>query len=254
VDSAEATPEELVCFKEPKFDGFRVSPDGTQVAVSIAHRLLILPFDLEMLSTVNSAFELQSRKELCLDYADAAVKGARWSADGQRLAVLYQSVIGQRIGDTIRVLDVDTQRCQQVDPLIVDEFPAKRFLPEGYEKFPILPSYDWDGNQHFLFNTFIRNVGYGELYLYDMSTNIGRKINPVDGACCYGAAAFSPDGTHILLVFQDVRRGADSESQLHYIPMDQMGIGETLTPIRLPLRFFTDLRETIRLALLPSAP
>jgi hypothetical protein len=80
-----------------------------------------------------------------------------------------------------------------------------------------------------------------------------RKLNPIDGACCYGAATFSPDGTHLLTVFQDVRRGADSETQLYYIPVDQIGT-EKLTAIKLPLQFFPDLRENIQLALRPSLP
>ncbi|HLO17433.1 MAG TPA: hypothetical protein VK206_21550, partial [Anaerolineales bacterium] len=116
-----------------------------------------------------------------------------------------------------------------------------------------LPSYDWDGDQRFLFNSFQRNGGYGELYLYDMSTTVARKIDPVDGICCYGTAAFSPDGTYILMAFQDVRRGAESETQLYYIPIDQIGAEGTLTPIKLPLRFFPNLRENIQLALRPSA-
>jgi hypothetical protein len=254
VESDHAEPEELVCFKEPRFDGFRVSPDGEWVAISIARRLLVLPFDVKTISNVSSAFELQSMEDLCLDYTDVAVKGAHWSTDGQRLAIVYQSVVGQRLGDTIRVLDVDMDRCREVDPLIMDEFPAKRFLPDGYERFPILPSYDWDGDQRFLFNSFQRNVSYGELYLYDMSTRGVTKINPIDRSCCYGAAAFSPDGSHILLVFQDVRRGADSENQLYYVPVEQIGTGAEFTPIRLPLRFFPDLRESIQLALRPALP
>src|SRR5687768_16951570 len=54
VETAQATPEEVVCFQDPKFDGFRVSPDGKQVAISIERRLLVLPFDLEILSNVSS--------------------------------------------------------------------------------------------------------------------------------------------------------------------------------------------------------
>src|SRR5215211_583227 len=103
-------PERLACFQGPKFDGFRVSPDGKHVAISIERRLLILPFDVEAISGVSSAFELQSLAEICLDYTDVAVKGAQWSADGNRLAVVYQSVVGQRLGDTIRVLAVDIER------------------------------------------------------------------------------------------------------------------------------------------------
>jgi Tol biopolymer transport system component len=253
-DTPDAEPEQLACFREPKFDGFRVSPDGRHVAISIERRLLVLPFDLEAISSVSSAFELQALDEMCLDYTDVAVKGAQWSTDGQSLAIVYQSVVNQRLGDTIRVLRVDMDRCQEVDPLIMDEFPAKRFLPDGYERFPILPSYTWDGDQRFLLNSFQRNVGYGELYVYDMSTAAMRKINPIDGACCYGAAAFSPDGSHILLVFQDVRRGAESENQLYYIPMEQLGTPAEFTPIKLPLRFFPDLREDIQLALRPALP
>ena len=254
VNAAQIEAGEIACFNDPKFEGFRVSPDGKQVAISIERRLLVLPFDLQTLSAVTSAFELQGSEDLCLDYADVAVKGARWSADGQALAIIYQSVVNQRIGDTIRVIEADMQRCQAVDPLITDEFPADRFVPEGYERFPVLPFYNWDGSQRFLFNSLKRNVGYGELYLYDSSTTTVGKINPVDGVCCYGSAAFSPDGTHILLVFQDERRGAESESQLYYVPMDQIDSGVKFDPIKLSLHFFPDLRENIQLALRASAP
>ena len=252
--AAQFNSEEIACFNDENFDGFRVSPDGEQVAISIGNRLLVLPYDLQTLSEVASTFELQGLEDICLDYADVSVKGAQWSADGQGLAITYESLVGQRIGDTIRVLDLDIVRCQAVDPLIMDEFPAKDFMPEGYERYPLLPSYHWNGGQQFLFNSFKRNAIYGELYLYDMSTAVASKINPIDGECCYGRAVFSPDGSHILFVFQDVRRGADSVTELYYIPIDQIETGTTFTPIRLPLQFFSDLREDVELALRPSAP
>ena len=254
VEAVQINSEELACFNDDNFDGFRVSANGKHVAISIGNRLLVLPFERELLSSAASTFELQSAENICLDYFDVSVRSARWSRDGGELTIMYESVVGLRSGHTIRVLDVDTQRCQAVDPLTIDEFPAKHFLPEGYERYPLLPSYDWDGDQRFLFNSFKRNVAYGELYLYDMAKTTANKINPVDGICCYGSAAFSPDGTHILFVFQDVRRGADSVTQLYYIPIEQIGTGPTFTPIRLPLQFFSDLREEIELALRPSVP
>lgn len=254
VETAQKDPEQLACFNDPKLAGFRVSPDGEWVAISIAYRLLVLPFDLPALSSASTTFELQNMEDLCLDYTDVDVKDARWSADGRRLAIRYQSVVGSRIGDTIRVIEINRERCQEVASLIWDEFPADRFVPEGYERYPLLPSYDWDGKQQFLFNSLIRNKSYGKLYLYEMSTSQGRRLDPIEGVCCYGNAVFSPDGTHILFVFQDVREGAESENQLYYVPLDQIGTGVELTPLRLPPLFFRDLRETIQLALRPALP
>jgi len=253
MESVEKEPQQQGCFNDPRFAGFRVSTDG-MAAISIAYRLLVLPFDRPSLFDATSTFELQSRPDLCLDYADVDVKDAQWSADGNRLAIRYQSMVGNRIGDTIRVIEVNQQRCGDVATLISDEFPAGRFVPEGYERYPILPSYDWDGYQQFLFNTFIHNKNYGELYLYDMSTSSARKLNPVDGVCCYGNAVFSPDSTHILLVFQDARRGDRSETQLYYIPIDQIGTATEFVPIKLPPLFFRDLRENIQLDLRPARP
>jgi len=254
VETTRREPEQLACFTDSKLAGFRVSPDGQRVAISIADRLLLLPFDLTALSTVSSAFELQKLEELCLDYSDVTVKGALWSADGQRLAIRYQSVIGQRVGDTIRVIGVDWERCQDVPVVVWDEFPADHFVPDGYARYPLLPSFHWDGDRQFLLNSFKRNRNYGELYLYDMTTNVARKINPIAGVCCYGSAAFSPDGTHILLVFQDLRLGPDSKNRLYYIPIDQLGTATDLTPLPLPGVFFEDLDENIQLALHPSIP
>ena len=252
VTAAQAKPEQVVCFINGKLEGFRLSPDGTHVAISIEHRLIVLPYDAEWLSTVTSAFELQSATDACLDYAEISVKRAQWSADGNSLAILYQSVVGSRIGDTIRIMGIDLLRCKDVDPLINDEIPGRQFTPEGYERYPILPSYNWDGDARVLFNTFIRNVVYGELYLYDTSTGSERKYNPINNVCCYQSAVFSPDGTYLLLIFQDERRGADSQTQLYYIPVDQIGSGTTFTAIKLPLRFFPDAREDIEVALRPS--
>jgi len=251
-----ATPEETACFTAEKFEGFRVSPDDRYVAISIERRLIVFPFNIELLATLPSAFELQGSSDACLDYTVVAVKSAQWSADGKSLAILYQGAVGDqlRLGDTIRVLEVDTESCQDIDPLITDEFPGRQFIPEDYEDHPVLPAYHWDGAQQFLFNTYKRNLGYGQLYLYDMSTSSARKINPINGICCYRDAVLSPDGTHILLFFQDENRGADSETKMYYIPVDQLDSDITFTPIKLPVRFFPDPRANIEVALRPSLP
>lgn len=249
-----AKPEKVVCLDEANFEGFRVSPDGKHVAISIKRRLLVVPFKMELFETVTSAFQLQGSPDLCLDYSEVAVKGAQWSADGRNLAILYQSALGQRLGDTLRVMKVDLQRCREVDPQILEEIPGRHFIPDGYETSPVLPSFYWDGNRYFLFNTLKRNLKYGELYLYDTSTRRETKLNPIEGVCCYGNAVLSPDGTHILLTFQDLRLGANSETQIYYIPLDQIGTEAVFTPVGLPLHFFPDPRVKVELALHPAVP
>jgi hypothetical protein len=48
-----------------------------------------------------------------------------------------------------------------------------------------------------------------------------------------------------------VRLGAESVTQLYYLPLEEIGTGTAFTPIKLPLQFFPDLRERIQLALRP---
>lgn len=248
-EESQPQPERIACFTDERFEGFRVSPDGNHVAISIERRLIVLPFDLELLGTAKSAFELQRSEKVCVNYSEVAVKGAQWSADGKSLAILYQSAIGQRLGETVRIMDVDLARCKAVDPLVIDEFPGGHFVPEGYGALPVLPSYHWDGRERFLLNTYIRNGGYGDLYLYDMAAARETHLNPVNGVCCYRSATFSPDGTRILFAFQDIGKGSGSRTELYYIPLDG---SQPVVPFRLPLDIFKDIRENIMLALRPA--
>ena len=64
----------------------------------------------------------------------------------------------------------------------------------------------------------------------------------------------APMGNYILLVFQDERQGAESETELFYIPVDQIGSGASFKPIKLPRCFFPDPREEISPALRPLSP
>ena len=79
-----------------------------------------------------------------------------------------------------------------------------------------------------------RLEGFGNLYLYDMKTQQGNRINPVDGACCYRDARFSPDGTHVLILFQDLRLGNTIRNVLYYAPVEALTTGEFGDPIPIP--------------------
>jgi len=94
-----------------------------------------------------------------------------------------------------------------------------------------------------VFNTFIRNGDYGELYLYDMSTKQETRLNPVNDTYCYRSATFKPDGTYILFIYRDLRVASENMPVLYYIPLDQINSTTSFTPIMLPTSFFSDPRE-----------
>lgn len=242
----------LTCLEGENFNGFRISPNGKWIAMTIQRRVIVMPFDREALARAKNPFELQILPDTCLDYANVTAKFALWSADSSKLAILHQAIRGEKFADLVRVLDI--HRCKAADPLVLEEFPNKTFTPEGYLTSPVIPAYDWNGRELFLFNTFVRNAGYGDLYLYNINTGEAQQINPVENTCCYRDARFSPDGTHILVVFQDVRQGAESETLLYYLPIDQIGSGTVFRPIKLPPLFFPNVREVIMPALRPAQP
>jgi len=245
-------PAKLGCYQGNNFTGFRVSQDGKYTAISIANRLIVLPFNLDFLSTAKETFDLQNWDQTCIDYADAtdAVRAVQWSTDGKSLAVKYQSLINNRLGESIRILDVNLIRCKSVQPLTIAQFPNNDFTPQGYETFPILPAYDWDGNQRFLFNTLIRNSSYGALYLFDTASQTYTHLTPA-GDCCYRSATFSPDGAYMLFLFQDRSQGSNSQTVLYYMPLD-----DSTKPVRIrvPLEFFSNVREETLFALQPAMP
>lgn len=243
----------ITCFDGADyFEGFRISPDGKQVAISIDRQVSIVPFDVTVLAKVHDRIGLDALKG-CLSYRAIAAKNLLWSKDGQKLAVVY--LLGQqdgRVADTIRVMDI--HRCREAEPVVQDEFPAGRFIPESYTTNLLLPSLGWDGADIILFNTLKRNDGYGPLYKYDLSIGQEEKINPIRNICCYRDATFSPDGKYVIFAFQDLSQGEGSETLVYYIPWEDLGSGKTFTPLALPSNFFSSPREKPEFALRPALP
>lgn len=244
----------LTCFNADFFEGFRVSPDGKQVAISLDRQLFVIPFDKTLLASIHNRNELAA-VDGCLAYQAVAAQGSLWSLDGQKLALMF--LLGgsdRRVAETIRIMDI--HNCRAADPLILDEFPGKHFIPESYKTNQVLPSFSWDGKGLFIFNTLKRNEGYGPLYTYDMASEHETKINPINGVCCYRDARISPDGKFILFVFQDFGLGADSKTLAYYIPLEKIGSNTTFAPISFPASLFADPRAhpQFDLHVAPPAP
>lgn len=247
VDVQIKQPEQIVCFNvRESLEGFRVSPDGKLVAISIQRTLNILPFDLDALKKVDTRFSLLAIKENCF-YNQYAFREVLWSKDGTRLAahVVDTELVSS---DQIFLLSVDIPNCTTVGPVRTDRFPG-RYIDFDSKSTKRITSYDWDGDHLFLLNDSIRNEGFGDLYLYNSKTQEAAKINPVNGMCCYRDARWSPDGSYILFAFQKYDSG---QIQLYYVPLGDWEDSDAWMPIQIPDILFTTPREKPQPALRPS--
>jgi serine/threonine-protein kinase len=235
----------ITCFETAEYlDAVRVSPDGTQIAISLNRELFIIPFDLRRLSTARIRSDLV-KEDTCLEYTSHAVEEVRWAADGKQIAIILRGVSGNKRIDLVHILDIS--RCKEAEPALKDEFPGVRFEFSGLE----MPDFDWDGSQLFLMNSDKRNGGFGYLYAYNAGTHKGQQIDPL-GSCCYRDARFTPDGTFIILTYQDERLGAAAPIQLYLIRYGEITAGGTLDPIPLPQDFFRNPREKTQPAFRPA--
>lgn len=226
----------ITCFNNSEyFDSFEVSPDGKQAAISVDRLLYLVPFDLQQLAQVDSHPDLVGMavcKELAPYQRNAAVS-ARWSADSKTLAIIILGVLdsGKR-GDLVQIVAVD--RCIS-NPAVQIQFPQPHFTFGEYDRTPKLTSFAWDGVSLFAMTGLTRNEYFGELHLFNGETyKADLSVNPINGSCCYSDIQFSPDGKYLLFSFQDITLGANSFTQIYYIPYGTIGSGAKYEPLPLP--------------------
>ena len=229
-------------------NAFRVSNDGKQVIIAVNNEIFVVPFDFETMKTVSKKSDLLAL-EACIvpkgkTRSALIVKEARWSKDDTLVAWLYK---GPNAADLVSVLNI--QDCNPDTITIQDTFPGTRFTPPGYQG-GLMPDFDWDGFDQFIFNTARRNNGWGELHIYNWETHKPTlTVNPIGKRCCYRDARWSPDGTYLLFAFQDESLAAAAQTAIYYVPIGEIVAGASLTPIELPEGFFKNPREAPQPAL-----
>lgn len=241
----------LTCFVVADYlEAFEISPDGKQVAISLNRELYVVPFNKERLAKARSRIDLKAMQG-CYTYTDLGVKGARWSKDGRKLALLVEVVgKGSRREDAIRVLDIHA--CDSTQKIALDTFPAARFEMSGFNERPVIPSFDWDGEFLFLLHSDVRNEGFGFLYSYNLDSKTATLLDPVGTRCCYRDAHWSPDGSAVIFAYQDINLGADSVTQLYYVDYGLIGSGVRLVPLPVPADLFRNPRARPEPVLRPA--
>jgi serine/threonine protein kinase len=243
---------QITCFPAATYlEAFEISPDGKQVAISLNRVLYVVPFELTAISNARTWSQLRDMKG-CYTYNTnqnlAPPKSVRWSRDGKNLAVNTISVDSGKRVDLISIFNISS--CDSTSPFAWDNFPATRFTMTGYSANPVIPSFAWDGNTLFALNSKVRyDLGY--LYAYNTETKKGVNLDPLQTACCYTAARFSPDGSYLLFIYQNIN---NAKTQLYFVSYGTIGTGITYTPLTLPDGFFSTLTDHLDAALRPATP
>ena len=226
--------KELLCFNgNETLEGFRVSPDGKWVAISVQRTLNILPFDVNLWKDVETRFGLALLKENCF-YNQYAFREVLWSKNGKQ--IVARVVDTERVSsDQVFLLNVDIPNCDTIGPVRIDRIPGPHIEFDSASTKRIT-SFDWDGDHLFLLNDGIRNDGFGDLYLYDSNTKQAKKINPVEGMCCYRDARWSPDSKYIFFVYQ---RFDSNEIGLYFVSYSDVESGLPLTPLAISSELLT---------------
>jgi len=246
LDAITRQTEQLACFAASEtLEGASVSPDEKYIAISVQRTMNILPFDVEFLKTVTSRFELFDVEGDCF-YTQFAFRDTLWGLDETQLLA---HVISPRFvnSDQLFHLTVDVENCANVEMTRLDIIPGARveFDNDSNKK---IDAYDWNGKNLFLFNDAIRNDGFGDLYLYNNTSQEFTKINPINGECCYRDPRWSPDGKYVMFVFQ---RFDQSNISLYYVPYTELQSGGPFTPLTIPSGLFATSREKPQPALRP---
>ncbi len=243
---------EITCFPSATYlEAFEISPDGGQVAISLNRVLYVVPFDLTSIKNAHTWTQLRDMKG-CYTYNTdqnlAPPKSVRWSSDGKNLAVNVIGVDGSRRVDQISLFNISS--CNSASTFAWDNFPATRFTMTGYSSNPVIPSFAWDGNTLFVLNSKIRyDLGY--LYAYNTETKRGENLDPLQTTCCYTAARFSPNGSFLLFIYQNIN---NAKTQMYYVSYGTIRSGVTYTPLTLPTGFFSTLTDHLDATLRPVKP
>ena len=246
----------ISCFETAELlEIFEISPDGTQVAISLNRELYLVPYDLDLLREARYHTDLREISE-CPGFAplktftgsDVPAKFAKWSNDGERLTVMHLAAQGGLQVDLIRIFQVGD--CQ-TNPRRLDEFPPPRFQVDNYDETPYLQNFGHDGGFLYALTSYTRNDGYGHLYLYNADLHKAEtQVNPINGDCCYRDPAFSPDGHYLIFAFQPYEAGAKAE--LYLVPYGTIGTGATYEPLPIPDEFFTNPKAKPQPVLRPA--
>jgi hypothetical protein len=229
-------------------NAFRVSHDGKQVMITMNNEIFVVPFSIDGFKDIDRKSDLLALK-YCIDprggtEAAARIREVRWSSDDKKVAWLYRLAT-----DMISIYDIS-----QCDPTKLNDaftFPSSLFSPPNFNQ-GVIPDFDWNGDDLFVFNTIKRFETWGDLHIYNRNGRPIPLLDPIEKKCCYRDARWSPDGKFMFFAFQEEIPGQTAPTLFYYVPYSDIIAQANLRPIELPADLFKDPKEAPQPALRPA--
>ena len=241
----------LTCFSGvPSIIAFDISPDSQKVALGLTEsELYLVPYAKLFILRQESHPEDLASLAQCSYYAPykttQTLKGAHWSLENNRLAILLTTLVAGVLRDEVSVIDVG--QCSSAPVLVKDISPTYfLFTSSAYFDHPEISSLSWEGDAQLLVNGDANEAGFGDLQLVDLTDSRSRQLAPL-GACCYRDAHWSPDGTYLFYAYQPEAGG---DIHLYYTPATQLnGSDNPIASLALPQGFLTGSLDSLEPAL-----
>jgi serine/threonine-protein kinase len=237
------------CFNSSTLlEGFEVSPDGQYFAISVDRITYVGDFAPSSLAPITNYSQLKPLSN-CMIFNRSATQYLRWSADMTKMAIMVIGVSDSGLAaDTIQLIKFE---CGNSNPISHDQFPGTRFSLPKFSELRKFQNFGWDGRDLFALIDYVRNDGFGNLYIYNTSTKRSPvQIDPL-GGCCYRDPMWSADGQDFVFVWQDRSLGDVNKIELYYASYNSIISGGRLSPIPLPDGFFTDPQAKPQLVVSP---
>ncbi len=202
LDATRNTRTSLFCLDKQPIQGFLLSPDHQWAAVLVRQTLYLFPYrPAQWRNGPISLNALRERLKACV-FQPAPVDDVVWgppTEDGQRQLLVRLDVVWS------------TGPGHQVERVFFDgcpgEFKRRRIFPlnpnqiRDFLDIPYIPGMAWNGLTAIFTTPLMGQPDWGHLYGY-LNDEV-KRLNPVEGRCCYRLPELSPDEQGVFLIFGD---------------------------------------------------
>lgn len=220
--------ETLLCVENYPIDAFDLSPDGQWAALVVQGVLYLFPFTEFRSREPLVVEELQEQEGVCVPKTEpvSAVRWGQKDRQGERQLLVRLDVpwpIGEgRTRQGHRVERFSFVDCQE-DIQRLRFFPLDPRNVPGFLELPFVADMAWNSVTAVFISPLVARPDWGHLY-GNFNVQV-KRLNPVEGLCCYRLPTEAPIRQAVFLIFGERGRGPYRIGAWELLSWDQPRLG-----------------------------